>query len=105
MYTGVTIIPLAILDDNYCYVVVDDTSRIAVAIDAADPEAVKVSTCSNSIHYSFFMITNTLEVCSGEEFTAEGSSYNPQALASRQSFTELKLFSIYTGITLEVMRL
>lgn len=42
IYTGVTIIPLAILNDNYCYVVVDDTSRSAVAIDPADPEAVKV---------------------------------------------------------------
>jgi hypothetical protein len=39
--SGFTVIPLAILDDNYCYVVVDDTSKIAVAIDSADPEAVK----------------------------------------------------------------
>lgn len=51
-HAGVTIIPLAILDDNYCYVVVDDTSRIAVAIDAADPEAVKVSAVTDIFHSS-----------------------------------------------------
>ena len=39
---GFTVIPLAILGDNYCYVVVEDTSKCAVAIDPADPEAVKV---------------------------------------------------------------
>ena len=38
-----TVVPLPILGDNYCYVVVDDASKTAVAIDAADPEAVKVS--------------------------------------------------------------
>lgn len=42
MHSGFTIIPLAILSDNYCYVVVDDTSKSAVAVDPADPEAVKV---------------------------------------------------------------
>ena len=38
-----TVIPLPILGDNYCYVIVDDASKVAVAIDAADPEALKVS--------------------------------------------------------------
>ena len=41
-HTGFTVIPLAILDDNYSYIVVDDTSKVAVAIDPADPEAIKV---------------------------------------------------------------
>ena len=35
-------IPLAVLSDNYAYVVVDDTSRSAVVVDPSDPDAVKV---------------------------------------------------------------
>ena len=47
--TGFTIVPLAILSDNYCYVVVDDASKTAVAIDPADPEAVKASQCTATV--------------------------------------------------------
>lgn len=39
---GFTVIPLAVLSDNYAYVVVDDTSRSAVVVDPSDPDAVKV---------------------------------------------------------------
>ena len=42
IHAGFTVVSLAILGDNYCYVVVDDTSKIAVAVDPADPEAVMV---------------------------------------------------------------
>jgi hydroxyacylglutathione hydrolase len=39
--SGFTVVPLAILGDNYSYVVFDEASKVAVAVDAADPEAVK----------------------------------------------------------------
>ena len=35
-------IPIAVLSDNYSYVIVDDASRSAVVVDPADPDAIKV---------------------------------------------------------------
>ena len=39
---GVKVCPVPFLDDNYCYLVVDLVTGYGVAIDPADPEAVKV---------------------------------------------------------------
>ena len=41
-HVGVKIYPVAFLEDNYCYLVVDLSTGFGVAIDPADPEAVKV---------------------------------------------------------------
>lgn len=39
-----TVVPVAILDDNYAYLVIDTVSNLAVAVDPSDAEAVKVNT-------------------------------------------------------------
>ncbi|XP_068615096.1 probable hydrolase PNKD [Brachionichthys hirsutus] len=38
---GIKIIPMAVLSDNYSYLVMDTASSIAVVVDPADPEAVQ----------------------------------------------------------------
>ena len=71
--------------------IVDDASRVAVAVDPADPEAVKVTMhvdvqsmqAQGCIGHVRYMYSPSTEVCSGEELDAEGSSYNSQALVSR----------------------
>ena len=39
---NVTILPIAILKDNYAYLVIDSYSRTAAVIDPSDPQAVMV---------------------------------------------------------------
>lgn len=38
----VTILPVAVLDDNYSYLVIDTVNNAAVAVDPCDPTAVVV---------------------------------------------------------------
>ena len=102
-------IPLAVLSDNYAYVVVDDTSRSAVVVDPSDPDAVKVEehglvlvvcvhvhvracvhacvcmcmcVCARVCVCVFVIASSYLpaEVCSGEESHTEGHSHHPQTL-------------------------
>lgn len=40
--TGVKIIPIPVLSDNYSYLIIDTSSNIAVVVDPADPQAVQV---------------------------------------------------------------
>lgn len=40
--TGIKIIPVPILSDNYSYVVIDTASNLAVVVDPADPQPVQV---------------------------------------------------------------
>lgn len=40
--TGIKIIPVPILSDNYSYVVIDTASNTAVVVDPADPQPVQV---------------------------------------------------------------
>ena len=39
---GIKIVPIAVLDDNYSYLVIDTVTNAAVVVDPADPAAVKV---------------------------------------------------------------
>ena len=39
---GVKIVPIAVLDDNYSYLIIDTVTNIAAVVDPADPVAVKV---------------------------------------------------------------
>lgn len=41
--TGVKIIPIPMLFDNYSYLVVDTATSVAVVVDPADPEKVQVN--------------------------------------------------------------
>lgn len=41
--TGVKIIPISVLSDNYSYLIIDRASSIAVVVDPADPQTVQVS--------------------------------------------------------------
>lgn len=41
--TGVKIIPISVLSDNYSYLIIDRASSIAVVVDPADPQIVQVS--------------------------------------------------------------
>ena len=38
----VTVLPVAVLDDNYSYLVIDTVTNTAVAVDLCDPSAVMV---------------------------------------------------------------
>ncbi|XP_006816249.1 putative thioesterase PNKD [Saccoglossus kowalevskii] len=40
-FNGLRICPVAMLDDNYSYVIVDTADKVAVVIDPSDPEAVQ----------------------------------------------------------------
>ena len=40
--TGIKIIPISVLSDNYSYLIIDTESSVAVVVDPADPEAVQV---------------------------------------------------------------
>ena len=40
---GIKIVPVSVLSDNYCYLVIDTTSGEAVAVDPADPQTVQVT--------------------------------------------------------------
>lgn len=42
VYAGVKIVPIAVLDDNYSYLVIDTVTNVAAVVDPADPAAVKV---------------------------------------------------------------
>lgn len=64
--------------------VVDDTSKIAVAIDPADPEAIKVHKLLRVRLYNDVNVCGVYsEVCSRKEYFTEGSSYNSQALVRK----------------------
>ena len=41
-YIGVKIVPIAVLDDNYSYLIIDTVTNAAAVVDPADPAAVKV---------------------------------------------------------------
>lgn len=46
--TGIKIIPIPVLSDNYSYLVIDTASAAAVVVDPADPRTVQVSCCNIS---------------------------------------------------------
>lgn len=39
---GAKIVPIAVLDDNYSYLIIDTVTNFAAVVDPADPAAVKV---------------------------------------------------------------
>lgn len=41
----VKVVPLAVLDDNYSYLVIDTVTDVGVVVDPSDPAVVMVSTC------------------------------------------------------------
>ena len=41
--TGIKIIPIPVLSDNYSYLVIDTASSVAVVVDPADPQTVQVN--------------------------------------------------------------
>ncbi|XP_069840901.1 probable hydrolase PNKD isoform X2 [Dendropsophus ebraccatus] len=41
VFSGVKVVPIPVLSDNYSYLVVDTTSNLAVAVDPSDPIAVQ----------------------------------------------------------------
>lgn len=40
---GVTIKPIAILDDNYSYLIIDHSVKLGILIDPSEPRLVEVS--------------------------------------------------------------
>lgn len=44
LLTGIKIIPISVLSDNYSYLVIDTASDVAVVVDPADPQTVQAST-------------------------------------------------------------
>lgn len=43
LFSGIKIIPISVLSDNYSYLVIDTASSVAVVVDPADPERVQVN--------------------------------------------------------------
>ncbi|XP_030065087.1 probable hydrolase PNKD [Microcaecilia unicolor] len=43
VFSGVKIVPIPVLSDNYSYLVIDTMSRVAVVVDPSDPRAVQMS--------------------------------------------------------------
>lgn len=41
--TGMKIIPISVLSDNYSYIIIDTTSGVAAVVDPADPQTVQVT--------------------------------------------------------------
>ena len=52
-HTGVKIVPIAVLDDNYSYLIIDTTTNSAAVVDPADPAAVKVTSNEVIVTQSF----------------------------------------------------
>ena len=50
MSTGIKIIPISVLSDNYSYLVIDTASGVAVVVDPADPQTVQVNASAVSHH-------------------------------------------------------
>lgn len=50
--TGIKIIPISVLSDNYSYLVIDTASSVAVVVDPADPQTVQVNASSVSCVYN-----------------------------------------------------
>lgn len=48
--TGIKIIPIPVLSDNYSYLVIDTASSVAVVVDPADPQTVQVSASRVSLN-------------------------------------------------------
>jgi len=58
--SGVTVVPVPILDDNYAYLVIDTVSNLAVAVDPSDAEAVKVNTGGLLLQYILIVLSCVL---------------------------------------------
>ncbi|KAJ1184147.1 hypothetical protein NDU88_000957, partial [Pleurodeles waltl] len=43
VFSGVKVVPIPVLSDNYSYLVIDTDSSLAVAVDPSDPVAVQAS--------------------------------------------------------------
>ena len=87
-----TIVPVAILDDNYAYLVIDTVSNLAVAVDPSDAEAVKVNTGSVLLQYilmCYRVYSCCSEKCSAEECHFESSSHDSQTLVWQPSPEQL----------------
>lgn len=48
--TGIKIIPISVLSDNYSYLVIDTTTGVAVVVDPADPQTVQVNSSTFRVH-------------------------------------------------------
>ena len=51
-FTDLKITPIPMSEDNYAYHILDDTQKICVLVDPADPESVRVR---NELHHCFFL--------------------------------------------------
>ena len=79
LVADVTIYPLAILEDNYSYLIVD-TNNVAVVVDPADPMVVEVREREVSTVYR--ILYNVTECSEGTRATSQGYTNNPQTLVS-----------------------
>lgn len=87
-----TVVPVAILDDNYAYLVIDTVSNLAVAVDPSDAETVKVNTGGMLLQYilmCYCVYSCCSEKCSAEECHFESSSHDSQTLVWQPSPEQL----------------
>ena len=77
----VTILPVAVLEDNYSYLIVDTVTNTAVAVDPCDPSAVMVTEKCNAAEPYFNVID--AESGHGQPGVSNSCTNHSQALVSR----------------------
>lgn len=60
LLTGIKIIPISVLSDNYSYLIIDTASSVAAVVDPADPQKVQVSLFFGSFVQD---ISHWMQVC------------------------------------------
>lgn len=80
VHTDITIYPLAVLEDNYSYLIVDSISKVAVVVDPADPVIVEVRGREREGGVSWcvlqIMSICSTECCEGARYLSEGHTYH-----------------------------
>ena len=56
LFSGLKIIPVAMLNDNYAYIIIETRTRKTVVIDPGDAHAVQVGIFSNLSFFVFLIL-------------------------------------------------
>ncbi|XP_033126928.1 probable hydrolase PNKD [Anneissia japonica] len=57
-YNGLRIVPIALIEDNYSYLVIDQESKIAAAVDPSDATAVQAVIDSEGVELKAILTTH-----------------------------------------------
>ncbi|XP_061782596.1 probable hydrolase PNKD [Nerophis lumbriciformis] len=57
-FSGMKIIPISVLSDNYSYLIIDTTSSVAVVVDPADPQTVQAAIQEEGVRLEAILCTH-----------------------------------------------